>query len=123
VARAAAAISSTTHASPAETSTSAASASAQDSPGAASQHRIRPVMPARRSSSASSSTAVPSQVAPPAWAARAAGTMPWPYPSAFTTVITAAGPAYSRRRATLARIASRSIRASLRRMRFMCTSV
>ena len=46
------------------------------------------VIPACRSATASARSATPSQLAPPASAARAAGTMPWPYPSAFTTAIT-----------------------------------
>ena len=61
-------------------------------------------MPAARSCRASSTIAVPSQVAPPARAARAHGISPWPYPSAFTTAIRSAGvPAFSV--ATLARMA------------------
>ncbi|CDC14641.1 unknown [Bifidobacterium pseudocatenulatum CAG:263] len=46
-------------------------------------------MPALRSSSASCDCAVPSQVAPPASAASAAGIRPCPYASALTTPITA----------------------------------
>ena len=59
-------------------------------------------MPAARSASASSSIATPSQLAPPASAARAAGTMPWPYPSALTTAISSAA-VWDFRVATLAR--------------------
>ena len=47
-------------------------------PGASSQASTGAVMPARRSASASSRVATPSQVAPPASAARADGSMPWP---------------------------------------------
>ena len=44
-------------------------------------------MPAARRSRASRRCATPSWSAPPARAARATGTMPWPYPSALTTAI------------------------------------
>ena len=47
-------------------------------------------------------------------AARADSTMPWPYPSAFTTAIRSRPPTCSRRAATLALIASRSTIASAR---------
>ena len=61
------------------TASSAASASAQASPGPISQASTRgDVIPAARSARASSSSAVPSQVAPPATAARADGSSPWP---------------------------------------------
>src|SRR6266511_2395129 len=57
-------------------------------PGASSQARIGALMPAARSSSASSRVHTPSQRAPAASAARATGSMPWPYPSALTTAMT-----------------------------------
>ena len=61
---------------PAVTSMPAAIASA-GSP-TAIRHSTGAVSPARRSATASARSAVPSQLAPPASAARAAGTMPWP---------------------------------------------
>ena len=95
----------------AERSTSAATPSCSGSPGASSQARTGAVMPCRRSSSASPRVQTPSQVAPPASAARADGTRPWPYPSPFTTAMTSADVPW-RRRAMLLRIASRSTRTS-----------
>ena len=59
-------------------------------PGPSSQASTGTSMPAARSASASRAVQTPSQVAPPASAARADGTMPWPYPSALTTAITCA---------------------------------
>lgn len=50
-------------------------------------------MPAVRSSMPSSTVATPSMTAPPATAARATGTAPWPYPFAFTTAHNPARPA------------------------------
>ena len=46
--------------------------------GVHSQARVGTVIPASRNAIASSMMAVPSQLAPPAMAARAAGTRPWP---------------------------------------------
>src|SRR4051794_30947648 len=65
-------------------------------------------MPAARSSGASRRWATPSRSAPAARAARATGTIPWTYPSAFTTAISCAPGACSRRTATFAATASRS---------------
>ena len=65
-------------------------------------------MPAPRSSSASSSVQTPSQVAPASRAARATGTAPCPYPSAFTTAITAAPGRGGGEHPTLCRTAARS---------------
>jgi hypothetical protein len=76
-----------------------------------SQASTGAAIPAERSRSASSSVATPSQVAPASSAARAQGTMPWPYASAFTTAITSAEVAEARC-ATFARTASRSTRTS-----------
>ena len=76
-------------------------------------HRTGAVMPARRSATASSRSATPSQAAPPASAARAAGTMPWPYPSALTAASTWLPRTSSHSAATLAVIAPRSTKASL----------
>ena len=66
------------------------------------------VIPAWRSASASVVSTTPSQLAPPASAARAAGTMPWPYPSAFTTAISWLPRTRSVSAATLPVIAPRS---------------
>src|SRR6185503_20263854 len=71
--------------------------------------RMGASMPASRSSTPSSTSATPSAAAPASIAARATGTAPWPYASAFTTAITAAGATRSRSTPTLCRIASRSI--------------
>src|SRR6266536_1212817 len=68
-------------------------------------------IPAARSSAPSSTSATPSHAAPASTAARATGTAPWPYPSAFTTAMRAAGRATSASARTLARTASRSISA------------
>ena len=77
--RAAAAIASTAHTALAERSMSARIPSTHCSSRPDSQDSTRgPVTPAARSASASSSRAVPSQVAPPAAAAFAEGTSPWP---------------------------------------------
>ena len=81
----------TRSADPADRSTSAAMAAAWSCSGTAIRHRIGSSRPAWRSSSASATCTTPSQSAPPAIAARAAGTAPWPYPLALTTAITAAG--------------------------------
>src|SRR4051812_28465062 len=77
--------------------------------------RMRPSMPASRSSRASFAAATASHAAPPACAARAAGTAPCPYPSALTTAQTVVdGPTCRASRATLRSIAARSTRASAR---------
>src|SRR6185503_11449829 len=113
--RAAAAISVTVQGALADRSTSAATPAARSLPGAASQDSTGVVIPALRSASASSRNATPSQLAPPASAARADGSRPCPYPSALTTAITSAG-VRDRSSATLSRIASRSTTASDRTM-------
>ena len=104
-----------------ETSTPAASAARSDSVsrGVHSQASTGSVMPAARSASASSSIATPSQLAPPASAARAEATMPWPYPSALTTAISSAA-VLDFRVATLAAMAARSTTASVCGMAPVC---
>ena len=77
------------------------------------RHSTGSVIPAARSASASVRSAVPSQVAPPASAARAAGIMPCPYPSALTTAITWLPRTRSHRAVTLPVIAPRSTQACL----------
>ena len=88
-----------------------ATASVKDAPGACSHARIGASMPARRSASASPMSATPRRFAPPASAATAERTAPWPYPSALTTAITSED---VRRRTwrTLSAIASVSMSAS-----------
>ena len=83
-------------------------ATRSSSPGDHSQARIGTVIPCWRSSAASDSRAVPSQSAPPAMAALAEGSSPWPYASALTTASSAAEGACERSTSTLAEIASRS---------------
>ena len=119
--RAAATTSASAHGALTERSTSAATPAARSSPGTASQDSTGARMPAARSAIASSRKATPSQPAPPASAARAAGTRPCPYPSALTTAITSAE-VPARSRATLRRIAPRSMIASDRSMRSVSQS-
>src|SRR5581483_4090687 len=72
-------------------------------------------IPSARSAIASSTVATASIAAPPASAARAAGTAPWPYPSPFTTAHRRAPGGRSRRsRVTLRWIAATLTRASAR---------
>ncbi len=94
-----------------DTSMSASTASRQGPPGVHSQHMIRPPSPAARRANASCGVAVPSQAAPASRAASAQRTAPWPYPSDFTTAMSCAPAARSRRARTLARSAARSISA------------
>ena len=70
-------------------------------------------MPAARRATASSTIAVPSQLAPPSSAARAQGSSPCPYASALTTAMSSAD-VPARSVATLSRIAARSMTASVR---------
>ena len=97
-------------------STPAATPSCSGNPGASSQASTGTVTPARRRVSASSRVQTPSQSAPASSAARAAGSMPWPYPSAFTTAINSAV-VPERSLLTFSRIASRSTRTSACHMR------
>src|SRR6266545_2547082 len=95
----------TTGVRPSATTAAAASGGGSDST------RTGASIPTARSSAPSSTSATPSHAAPASRAARATGTAPWPYPSAFTTAIRAAGRATSASVRTLARTASRSISA------------
>ena len=72
-------------------------------------------MPAWRSTTASDVRATHRPPAPAPRAARATGTAPWPYPSAFTTAQTPAGATTVRSSSTLAAIASRSTSAHAQR--------
>src|ERR1035441_4396779 len=79
------------------------------------RRRIGTSSPASRRTTPSSTSATASDVAPPASAALATGTAPWPYPSALTTAHRAAGEATALSTPAFDEMASRSTSAQARR--------